>query len=179
MNKIIFFDLEGTLIPDWFEDRETLLHIKHPELREWIIDQHPFRAGLFSHAILTEKDVKEFNETLRPRLEETLLFKFEDELFITNKEQKEWINEWMHTPFNTATENTLTFKKDGIMQLIWKFKFTQDDTKIILLDDTVDDVVMHRTTFLPSKNRHLSVSQSVKNNSLEFVNPWSIIRGLK
>jgi FMN phosphatase YigB (HAD superfamily) len=176
--KIIFFDLEGTLIPDWWEDR-SLLPERHPELRDWIIDQQPFKAGLFSFAILKDKDIQEFNETIRKPLEDLLFFNFEDDLFITNLEMKEWINEWMNTPYNTPTQNSLIYKKDGIMELIWKFKYNQDNLHIILIDDTVDDLIIHRSTFLPVKDRHLSVSQPVQNNTLEFVNPWSIIRGLR
>src|ERR1700757_361134 len=111
MNKIIFFDLENTLIPDWYEDRSTLLFLEHPVLQEWIISQGSFRAGLFSFAIWRDEDIKLFNQTLRPILEEKLSIKFEDNLIIASNEIKEWINLWNKTPFNTAMENSLIHKK--------------------------------------------------------------------
>jgi hypothetical protein len=178
MNKIIFFDLENTLIPDWFEDRNSLIFLQHPILREWIVNQLPFRAGLFSFAVWDDQDVITFNKTLRKQIEQKLFFEFEDDLILTKREVKDWINEWMKTPWNTADDNSSTFKKDGLMQLIWRFKFNQDDTQIILLDDTVDDMLIQRTTFLPN-GRPFASSEPVKNNSLELVNPWSIIRDLK
>jgi hypothetical protein len=178
VNKIIFFDLENTLIPDWIEDRHSLIFLQHPILREWIINQMPFRAGLFSFAVWDDNDVKIFNNTLRKLIEEKLFLNFEDDLIITKKEVKDWINEWNKTPWNSADDNSSTFKKDGLMQQIWRFKFNQNNTQIVLLDDTVDDMVIQRSTFLPN-GRAFASSTPIQNNSLELVNPWSIIRELR
>lgn len=161
MNTIIFFDLEQTLIPDWTEDRETLIPLVHVCLRDWIFDQFPFTAGLLSFAVWNDADVIEFNKEIRPMIEEHLHFKFSDEWIITRDEVKDWMNLWNHTPFMDADDNASTFKKEGIMTAIWKHKFKEPNTRIILLDDTVEDMVITRT--------------GVENNSLHFVNPWTII----
>lgn len=179
MKKIIFFDLEQTLIPDWFEDRQTLLPLMHPDLKEWIFSQFPFTAGLLSFAVWNNKDLTTFNQELRPLIEEHLFFKFDDDLIFTSHHVREWINEWNKTPWETADDNASTFKKNGIMNIIWKNKFIEDDTHVILLDDTIDDMVVSRTSVLQSSNGNFTHSVPVRNNILEFVNPWSIIRGLR
>lgn len=176
MNTILFFDLENTLIPDWNE-RDILLPLKHPDLRDWIFSQFPFTAGLLSFAVWNDRDVEIFNNKIRPMIEEHLHFKFDDNLIVTSKEIKEWLNKWNMTPFNTGDDNADVHKKHGIMQSIWKNKFTDDDTRVILLDDVVEDMVINRTSILPTINGNLTHTKPVKNNSLEFVNPWTIIRG--
>jgi hypothetical protein len=94
-------------------------------------------------------------------IETNLHFKFNDEWIITKTQIKDWLNLWNKTPFNTADQNALTFKKEGIMMAIWKHKFKEPNTRVILLDDTVEDMTIIRS--------------NVENNSLIFVNPWTII----
>lgn len=176
MKTFLFFDLEQTLIPDWTEDRETLLPLMFPELKEWIFSQFPFTAGLLSFAVWNDHDLQDFNKNIRPNIEEHLHFKFDDELILTRDQISTWLNVWNKTPFNTADENMDMHKKHGVMQSIWKNKFTQDDTRVILLDDVVEDMIIHRSSILPMASGQLTHSKPVINNSLEFVNPWSIIR---
>lgn len=167
MKTFIFFDLEQTLIPDWFEDRVTLIPNVHPALKEWIFNQMPFTAGLLSFAV-GNNDMDVFNNELRPHIETNLHFKFDDKWILTVEAMNEMMNKWNHTPFEK--DNCSIFKKFGIMHAIWKNLFIEDDTRVILLDDTVEDMIIHRTTIM---DKH---TETVTNNSLEFVNPWTIIR---
>lgn len=130
-------------------------------LRDWIFDQFPFTAGLLSFAVWHDQDVTEFNKAIRPMIETHLHFKFNDEWIITKEQIKNWLNEWNKTPFNDADDNASTFKKEGVMMAIWKHMFKEPNTRVILLDDTVEDMTIIRS--------------NVENNSLVFVNPWTII----
>lgn len=177
MEKILLFDLEQTLFPDWTEDHETLIPLIHSELRDWIFNQFPFRAGVFSWAIHDAADLKKFNTKMRPNIEEHLHFKFEDDLIFTVHQIGSMINEWTRMPFETPSSTCQLFKKEGSIRHMWHHFFTQPNTHVILLDDTVDDSVTKRTSILGQSNGNFTHSQPIDNSILELVNPWSIIKG--
>lgn len=176
MKTFIFFDLEATLIPDWFEDRATLLPLKHPQLADWIFDQPSFTAGLLSFAV-GEADMPIFNTEIRPNIENHLHFKFDEEWILTNEKWSGWLNDWNKTPWESPSDNIMTHKKFGVMHAIWRNLFTEPDTTVILLDDTVEDMVIERSTFMPlTKGGNFTHTIPVTNNRLICVNPWTIIR---
>lgn len=163
-NLIIFFDLEETLIWDWTENR-NLTCARFPCLKEWVIEQPPFRAGLFSWAVWNQKDVDEFNELggIRQDIEATFKFKFDDDLIITHDDLFEKMKAWLKMPkLRDPSDIFDFFKKRQCIEEVWLREFNQPNTKVILLDDTVEDIVLHR--------------QDVENNTLELVNPWTIIK---
>lgn len=176
MDKILLFDLEQTLFPDWTEDHETLLPLLHPELRDWIFDQFPFRAGVFSWAIHDDRDKAIFNKKMRPSIEEHLHFKFEDDLIFSVHQIGTMIKVWEKMPFETSSETVQLFKKEGSIRHMWRNFFTEPNTHVILLDDTVDDSVTRRTSILGHANGHNTTSKPIDNSILELVNPWTIIR---
>lgn len=173
MNTFLFFDLEQTLIPDWFEDRSLLTQM-HPSLKQWILNQAPFTAGLLSWAV-SNKDLPVFNKDIRPFIEKDLDFAFDDKWIITTDVINAWMNNWKKTPFNRWHDNQSNYNKFDMMFNIWKHLFTEPDTRVILLDDTVEDMVIHRSSLVNNSMGTLTSIHPVCHNVLEFVNPWTLI----
>jgi len=161
MDTIIFFDLENTLIWDWTDNRDPMW-LKHPEITEWIFAQGDFRAGLFSWAIWNPKDIAEFSEEggVREAIETTHQFQFEDDLIITRGMLGDRFRKWFKTmPWVSDDDWFEFFKKRQTIQELWLHEFNQPNTRVVLLDDTVENVTM--------------INNSVENNRLELIDPWT------
>jgi hypothetical protein len=164
MNTILLLDLENTIIWDW-ETNSRLMCSRFPILKEWVMSQlgNNTRVGLLSWAVWNPKDLKEFNENgIRNDIELTHHFKFDDELIFTLEDCIVMAREWFKMPFLTQSDFFDFVKKRHMAEELWLHKFDEPDTKVILFDDTVPNIVMHRT--------------DVHNNSLELVDPWTIIK---
>lgn len=153
--KIIFFDLEETLIDDWATMK--LLSEENPHLKSWINSHGSFRAGLFSCAVWDERDLSIFKKELQERLEKEFGFVFDPSLFLTRDMMLEKIRVWSKKPFLNSDDFSDFFDKRSIMEMFWIHQFSEENTEIILLDDTVPNIKL--------------ISQDVKNNTCSFVNP--------
>jgi hypothetical protein len=164
MDTIIFFDLENTLIWDWI-DNPRLMCSRHPEISDWIKAQGTFRAGLFSWAVWNDHDVEVFNRPggIRDDIEITHKFKFDDNLIITRDLLFDKFRVWLKMPFLRHSDEVFDFfKKRQTIQELWLREFNQPNTRVILLDDTVEPMTM--------------INHRVENNRLELVDPWSFIK---
>ena len=139
--RTILFDLEETLIRDWFED-PSLKHVDNPNLIPWIEQQKPFEAGLLSMAVWDERDLAVFNNrsNLRPFIEKTFKFKFKDDLIFLEKDVLDLARKQTCIPFLDRESFGDFFKKKEMMELIWKDRFLSSNSELILLDDTVMDL---------------------------------------
>lgn len=157
-NNIILFDLENTLIWDWIENR-GLMSLRFPCIHEWIMSQPLFIAGVFSFAIWDETDLEEFNESgLREGIEKFHHLNFDDEwIFIRNNLLPDFRN-FLKMPFLDTNDLFSFFDKQTIVERLWLEKWEPQGLNVTLLDDTVKDMKITRN-----------------DNTLEFVNPWTII----
>ena len=82
MRKILFLDLEETVITNWV-DREF---ININKLRQYINANSFTTIGIFSFAIFSDKDKRNFTDTLCNDLEDVLQVKITDDLMPTAEE---------------------------------------------------------------------------------------------
>ena len=163
MNTILLLDLENTIIEDWSE-APNLLGDSYPELKEWVgshVVQNA-RVGLLSWAIWNDDDLIKFNKRFRPVIEDGHGFKFDDSLIFNRDKLLTKFQGWKRMPFLDGDDFMSFFNKRIVCEELWLHEFSEPETKIVFLDDTVPDMVLKHST--------------IKNNSLELVNPWTIIR---
>lgn len=163
MNTILLLDLENTIIWDWTDD-PRLMCARFPVLKEWVCSQlgPQTRVGLLSWAVWDDRDVEIFNTRgIRNDIELTHKFKFDDELILTRDNLLIKFREWLKMPFLDASDFTSFMNKRRIAEEIWLQEFAIPDTKVILFDDTVPNIVITHST--------------ISNCSLELVDPWTII----
>ena len=165
MNTILFLDLENTVIWDWTEN-PTLMCARFPILKEWVVSHlgPNTRVGLLSWAVWHEADLEEFNKDggIRMDLEITHKFKFDDSLIIKLNDCIDKARNWMKMPKLDQTDFFEFIKKRQMMEEIWLHEFDQPNTNVILFDDTVPNITLRR--------------DDVENNTLQFVDPWTIIK---
>lgn len=164
MNTILLLDLENTIIWDW-TDNPTLMCSRFPILKEWVCSHlgPDTRVGLLSMAVWDSRDVNVFNnDGIRQDIENTHKFKFDDELIFTRDDLLLKFREWFKMPFLDANDFTSFFKKTEMIMHLWLNEFSKPDTKVILFDDTVPNLVIKHST--------------MDNCSLELVDPWTIIK---
>lgn len=136
---IVLFDLEETLIEDW--SNPILLIDQIPRLTRWINKHKPFRAGLLSMAVWEDRDVAKFNRRLRPFIEETFGFTFEDELIFTRDRLLEWTRETLKMPFLDADDFTAFNKKPEMIMEVWR-RIRKPRQRLVFLDDTVENLTI-------------------------------------
>jgi len=164
MNTILLLDLENTIIWDWTDD-PRLMCARFPVLKEWVCSHlgPETRVGLLSMAVWDERDLDIFNTRgIRHDIEITHKFKFDDELIFIRDELLPKFREWLKMPWLDADDFTAFMKKTEMVMHLWLKELAKPDTKVILFDDTVPDLVITHST--------------IPNCTLELVDPWTIIK---
>lgn len=78
MKKILFLDLENTVIDTW--EGQNIVSNKN-QIREWIKSHNFDEVVVFSFAIWNDDDKAEFKGNIKPRLESIFDIKFNEEVF--------------------------------------------------------------------------------------------------
>lgn len=164
MKTILLLDLENTIIWDWNTDTR-LMCSRFPILKQWVLSHvgNNTHIGLLSWAVWNKKDLNTFNNNgIREDIEITHKIKFDDSLLFTLEDCIDKARSWFKMPFLDTHDFFDFVKKRQMAEELWLNDFNQPDTKLILFDDTVPDIIMQRS--------------DIENNSLELVNPWTIIK---
>lgn len=156
--KIILFDLENTLINAWDDPRP--MEVMIPLIPEWIHNEKPFKAGLFSFAVWHDKDLNTFNNKMREDVERVFDIEFDDDLIFLRDELLSTFRNILHMPFLDSDDLHSFFNKSMIVQQLWEHEWVHkfEETELILLDDTVHDMTM-----------------KCNKSTLRLVNPWTIV----
>lgn len=136
--KLLFLDLEETLIESWDDPR-----LCKPAKVSGLLEKHFGKdrditpASLWSFAVWHQADVDHFNKHFRDFLQNTFSISFGDHILTMQEmcENSRQFKGWSHLD---ATEFSQLFGKDVSLEHWAKMKDIRD-SEIILLDDTVEN----------------------------------------
>lgn len=136
MDKIIFLDLEDTVIDTW--DSMLLLPSACERIMKMINDANfkPEAFGIFSFAIRDRADIDKFDKELRSRLEKIIGWTFDDQFIWSTDYMKDIIATNLRLNRSKFSDNDFFdfFKKDSAFIECAKFHSNKD---MWLFDDAV------------------------------------------
>jgi hypothetical protein len=153
MKKMLFLDLEETLIDDWHT--KNILHLQIQKIKKEIIEPHSFdSAVLFSFAVWDEEEKNHFDIFLKEKLEELL------GITITVQTMEQVFEKVLKKNGITGERREFSdiFLFNAKFQLFsdWIKLMKENNILAILVDDTVED-------------QELLLKKS--NNLIQFFNP--------
>jgi hypothetical protein len=160
MKLNVFLDLEETVIDDWFsccflnhkiEKIKNLINQFSLEFLKEKSNKNNINLVLFSAAIINEKDLEEFNNSIKPILEENFELDFKEIIMFDNK-----------TIFGLARECGIKPTNEDTIHDIFMFNIKEEVFNLvakkneinILFDDTVQNKVCFEGSFF-KKNEEI------------------------
>lgn len=151
MKKILYLDLEDTIIDDWML-QYSCNAVNTDKVRRWIKDIGVTEARLFSFAISNQDDVNFFNRVLKSWLESILEIKIDT----TNCFTTEILESTMRKSgivFENEHECMLMMGKDYGFQRFMEITKESDNHEIWFLDDVIETkTIIYDTMILNFKN---------------------------
>ena len=143
----IFLDLEETIIKDWFEPTLLLKNIEFikktiSELMDKFLDFN-LNITIFSFAIIDDKDLNIFKNTLQEAIERSLDIEINN-VWVCSKENLFKLSEKrgvLPLPSDSVNDIFLGNQKEEVFNLIVDFEHRGEIS--ILFDDTVKNSIQH------------------------------------
>lgn len=132
MNRVVYFDLEQTVIDDWYQGNPVNIH----KVREFIKHNEIDEIRIFSFAIYSDPDIKIFNTQYKEWLE--LMFRVKIVGIMPEKEVTNMITEHYNVEFADIF-NVL----DKQFCFIEYAKHNYAKTQVVLLDDQVTNMTIN------------------------------------
>lgn len=148
MKKIVFLDLEDTVLDDFSKGFEAKA-VNHAQVARFLAAERPDEVRIFSFAISNDWDVKTFERVYKSWLEKALGVTIQGgELVFKTQQLYELCLETGHY-FETEQECRAFHRKDlGFLQFIRKSdEFV--DCEVVLVDDAIGEPM---TITLPKRN---------------------------
>lgn len=134
MKKVLFLDLEETIINDWWSRKLVNVH----KLRKYIRLNSISTIGIFSFAIFDDNDRKDFSDNMHSWLEEVLEVTISDELIPTVEDVVKIVSHQKRIlPLITARDFFDFFDKRSAFEYYCTNDYRFADHKCTLIDDAV------------------------------------------
>lgn len=145
MKPIVWIDLEDTVINSWHDMQ--LIPQKVSAIRKWLASNKIREIGIWSFAILDDKDKHDFDTMIKDELMATL------EVLITDwpsiPEMRKLVHSFEHIEHESDCEFT---SLNGKLFSFMKFAMLHKDAHFVLIDDAVPSLEMF------DKDKNLKIS---------------------
>lgn len=138
MNKVIWLDLEETIITSWnnFLNFTPNSIINENKIRKFLVDNNIKEINIFSAAIWNEDDKKVFNNDIKPILENILNIKINEFPSLDDLRTKDHYNRRIRW-FNNSDFIEVNCKFISFLNFL---RFEKKSNHHILIDDCVQNI---------------------------------------